>query len=194
MQSNPESRHEKEEIRSLLSGLAPQERKPLLGIKIADLYLGNVDVFTGTSTRRWDGVTRNGIVREVDFRGGCASEALMGSDEGVVSESESESLLKLVENERFESLECKALFQRSPQSFDECDGTGFANGAEAVQDAELFDAVAKLLRDELTSLVGDKVTRHAEALDGGLEEAEDGLRCRFLPEHTRGEWKAGEAV
>ncbi len=164
----------------MLGGLAPQERKPLLGIKIADLYLGNVDVFTGASTRRRDGVTRNGMVPEVDLGGGCTCEPLMGSDEGVVSEAESESLLELVENERFVCLERKALFQRSPQSFDECNGTGFANGAEAVQDAELFDAVAKLLRDELASLVGDEVTRHAESLDGGLEKPKDGLRRRFL--------------
>lgn len=87
---------------------------------------------------------------------------------------------ELVENERLESLERKALFQRSPQSFDECNGTGFANGAEAVPDAELVDAVAEVLGDELASLVGDEVTRHAEALDGGLEKPEDGLRRRFL--------------
>ncbi len=111
---------------------------------------------------------------------GRAAETLMGPEKSVVMESECESLLELVEHKRLESLERKALFQGSPQSFDECDGAGFPDGAKAVQDAELFDAVAKLLRDELASLVGDEVTRHAEAFDGGLEKPEDGLRRRFL--------------
>ncbi len=104
----------------------------------------------------------------------------MGSEEGVVSEAERESSLELVENERLECLERKALFQRSPQTFDECDGTSFPDGAEAMQDAEVVDAVAKVFCDELASLVGDEVTRHAEALDGGLEKPKDGLRRRLL--------------
>lgn len=55
--------------------------------------LGNVDVFTVASARRRNGVTRNWIVPEVDLGRGCTCEPLMGSDEGVVSEAESESLL-----------------------------------------------------------------------------------------------------
>ena len=104
----------------------------------------------------------------------------MGSEDGVVSESEDESLLELVENERLESHERQVLLQGSPQTFDECDGTGFPDGAEAMQGAELFDAVEKLLRDELASLVGDEMTRNSEALDVNLEKPEDGLRSRFL--------------
>ena len=104
----------------------------------------------------------------------------MGSAEGVVSEAEGESLVELVEDERLESHERQALLQGSPQTFDECDGNGFPDGAEAMQDAELFDAVEKLLRDELASLVGDEVTRNSEALDVNLEKPEDGLRSRFL--------------
>ena len=76
-----------EDFRRLLSGVAPQERKPLRGIKIVDLDLGIGDVLTGASARRWDGVTGNRIVPDVDLGGSCACETLMGSDEGVVSES-----------------------------------------------------------------------------------------------------------
>ena len=104
----------------------------------------------------------------------------MGSEDGVVSEAEGESLLVLVENERLESLERQALFQGPPQTFDECDGAGFPDGAEAMSDAEVVDAVAKVFCDELDSLVGDEVTRQTEALDGGLEKPEDGWRGRFL--------------
>ena len=83
-------------------------RKGSLCSGSTDLDLGIVDVLTGPSARRWDGVTGNRIVPEVDLGGSCASETLMGSEEGVVGESEGESLLELVENERLESLERKA--------------------------------------------------------------------------------------
>ena len=74
------------------------------------------------------------------------------------------------------------------------DGTDFPYGAETVHDAELFEAVEKLFRDELAPLIGNEVTRSSETLDGGLEKSEDGLCGWFLQEDTRGEWKAGETV
>ena len=57
MQSNPESRRVSDEFRKLLSGLARQEREPLLGIKIVDLDLEIGDALAGASARRRDGVT-----------------------------------------------------------------------------------------------------------------------------------------
>ena len=120
----------------------------MLGVKIIDLDLGIGDVLTGPCARRWDGVTGNRILPEVDLGGGRACETLMRSNEGVVKESECESSFELVENERLESLERKALFQGSPQSFDECNGAGAPDGAEAMPDAEVVDAVAKFFCDE----------------------------------------------
>ena len=78
------------------------------------------------------------------------------------------------------------LFQSSPKPFDERDGTDFPYGAETVHDAELFEAVEKLFRDELAPLIGNEVTRSSETLDGGLEKSEDGLCGWFLQEDTRG--------
>ena len=100
----------------------------MLGVKIIDLDVGIGDVFAGASARRRDGVTRNRILAEIDLGGSCACESLMRSDEGVVSESEGESLLELVENERLECFEREALFQRSPQPFDEHGGGSRARG------------------------------------------------------------------
>ncbi len=152
----------------------------MLGIKIIDLDWGNVNVLSGPCARWWDGVLANWLLREVDLGRGRAAETLMGPEKNVGMESECESLLELVENERLESLERKALFQGSPQSFDKCDGAGSSDGAEAVSDAELGEPIAKIFGGELASLVGDEVARHAEALDGGLEKPEDGWRGRFL--------------
>ncbi len=74
MQNNPDSRRVSEDFRRSLSGLAPQEREPLLGIKIVDLDSGIGDVLTGPCARRRDGVTGNRIVPEVDLGGGRACE------------------------------------------------------------------------------------------------------------------------
>ncbi len=70
----------------------------MLGVKIIDLDLGIGDVLTGASARRWDGVTRNRILAEVDLGGSCASETLMGPEKSVMLESEGESSFELVEN------------------------------------------------------------------------------------------------
>ena len=119
--------------------------------------------------------------REAVFlRWGGAAESLVWPEIRVEEKAEAKPLFELPLNERLEGFERQHVFERSPESLDEGDGADFPDGAEAMQDAELFDAVEKLLRDELASLVGDEVTRNSEALDVNLEKPEDGLRCRFL--------------
>ena len=72
----------------------------------------------------------SGFLAEVDFRGRCASESLVGSMVGVVVKAEANPLLEVSKHQGLEFSECELTFQASPQPFEKRNGAPFSHGAE----------------------------------------------------------------
>jgi len=105
----------------------------------------------------------DGLEAEVDLRGSCSLEALMGSQKGVVAEAELDSAFECSKEQGPEGVEEEKLLEGPPGSFEGGDGAGLSDGAETMLDAELASGVAEELGGELDSPVGDEVLGRAEA-------------------------------
>ena len=86
----------------------------------------------------------------------------MRSDVGVVEESEMEPSLEVLLEKGLKGAKAQVVFECFPKSFDECDGAGFADGAETVLDTKVNEKLSEPRVGELGTLVGDKVPRRAE--------------------------------
>jgi len=131
---------------------------------------------------------------EVDLSGGGAAQGLMRAVAGVVIKPELKPLAQVGQEERLEGSQCEFVFEGSPESFDQGDRAGFADGAEAVRNGELCEQLAEDAGGELRALVGDEVARAAEPRRGLGEEGGDGGGSRLAGEKGGGQGHSGEDI
>jgi len=98
-------------------------------------------------------------VSKEELCGRLPSKALMRAIERVVMKPLFDSPIQLVEHERREEAERKVLLKRFPEAFNDGDGAGLPDGAEAMSDAMSFHEVSKDFSRELRALVRDEVLR-----------------------------------
>ena len=73
-----------------------------------------------------------------------------------------EPSLEVLLEKGLKGAKAQVVFECFPKSFDECDGAGFADGAETVLDTKVNEKLSEPRVGELGTLVGDKVPRRAE--------------------------------
>ena len=103
----------------------------------------------------------SGFPTEVDSSRSGTVQTLMRSQVGVVVKPELEPLFEVSFGQGLEGTQAQGIFERSPESLDDCDGAVATNSPETLPGAEPAKGFAKSLGDELLSLIGDEVSGRA---------------------------------
>lgn len=118
----------------------------------------------------------------------------MRAERGVVEEGAVGFVVKVGDRQRRHEPDVEKFLERSPETLDDGDRAGAADGAEALTDAEALELRDERTSGELRSVIGDEVARVSIARGGLFDERGDLLARRFLPEDPEGQRKAGKDV
>jgi hypothetical protein len=180
---------------ALLRGFADEVGQLPIGIEVVDLE-GRWEVapLTRPPARGWNGIEVSRPPAEQQL-GGCGSaEPAMRAKPHVVIEHDAESALEVVLQEGRAFTEAAEALERAEDALDHGDGSGAADGSEAVSGAVALERSLEGQRCELDALVGDGVTGRTEVAGGGREELseiapggieDEGARARRRPRPGR---------
>ncbi len=131
------------------SGDVHEIGKPPFSVQVLDSEWWFCGSLSGSTSGRRKGAEMSWLVTVEDLRRGSSAEALMGSEESVVVESELKAAFELVLDEGREGLEQGEGLQCPPESFQDSDGADLSDGAEALADVEAVAGVAEELGGKL---------------------------------------------
>jgi len=177
-----------------LGGLASEDGQYLIRIEIVDLKGARARSFARSCTRRMDGGQVSWSLAEVNFSRSGTAESLVWSKVRVIIEPLVEAAFEVSFGQRLERTQSQGVFEGSPESLDDGNGTVLADGTEALPGTEPSQRFPKPLGGELPSLIGDEVPGWAEMKRGPFEQPAYLSGGAFFPEDFGDEGHAGEDI
>jgi hypothetical protein len=171
-----------------------QNGKKAFAIEKGDVEGSLMRTLPRTSSRGRNRGKMGGRKAEVDLGGSGSLKSLMRPQIGVVEKDEMDPSFQLLAAERREESNSKEALRGSPESLDEGDGADFAEGSEAMANAEVAESLAEDVGRQLRALVGDEVFGRSEPLNRLLKQSGEIGAGRLARENTNGQRESGEHV